>query len=417
MGKKKYPKAVKYYSKAIKIDGANATYHLNRAIANAALELWKAAEADAAQALELGDVTPKSHFQLARARLRRANIDGSEEALKVGLAAFPEAAALIQLAAEVKRDRARQQAREAKEIEAAKRKPATEDGPSSVRPLLEQAREAYGAGRLEDAISLLTTARLSATTAAAAAGGAKKLSAVARAEHVSVLSLLGKALMQLRRWSDSAEAFEAVVALEEETYSMEDKDEREGLSNAYNNLGIALKNAGRLSDAVTAMSKAYHRATNGDDQVASFQASQILQNIGQCLRAEKKSDEARKFFERALEIGLRWFYAEHASQALNHLCIARCWKDQGQVREAIQSYTKAYEIWTSKDPKEILEEMPEVPNKERLEQLQTQCRNELGQLIQMVEQARAQATQSSPAGAEAPAAIEEVSESSVPVAG
>merc|ERR1711865_713345 len=112
---------------------------------------------------------------------------------------------------------------------------------------------------------------------------------------------------------------------------------------------------------------------------------------------------ARRFFERALEIGLRLFHGEHASHALNHLCIARCWKDEGQVKEAIQSYTKAYEIFTSRDPEEILKEMPEVPNKERLGQIQSQCRNELGQLIGMVEQARQQVE--NPA-ADAPAAVE-----------
>merc|ERR1719454_1995087 len=139
------------------------------------------------------------------------------------------------------------------------------------------------------------------------------------------------------------------------------------------------------------MNKAYHKATHGDDKVATFQASQILQNIGQIHRAQKNSAAAREVFVRALEIGQRLFHGEHASHALNYLCIARCYKDEGQVREAIQSYTKAYEIWTSKDPKELLEEMPEVPNKDRLDQLLAQCRNELGQLVGLVEEAKNQA--------------------------
>lgn len=403
MGKKKYPKALKYYNKAIKIDGVNATYHLNRAIANAALELWKAAESDAAKALELGDVSPKSHFQLARARLKRNNLDGCDEAMKAGLAAFPEALALTQLQAELRQHRAREKARVAKALEAAAQKPAMEDGPSSVRALLEQARSAYGAGRIEEAISLLTSARAAADAAVATAGGVTKLSPVLRSEVVSVLSLLAKANMQRRKWPEATEAFEAVVALEEATFSMENKDEREALSNAYNNLGIAYKNTGKMSDAVDSLNKAYHMATNGDDKVATFQASQILQNVGQCLRAQKKPDEARKAFQRAMEIGLRTHGAEHAAQALNHLCIARCFKDDGQVKEAIQSYTKAYEIWQSKDAEEILQEMPEVPNKQRLEQLQGECMNELAQLVQMVEQAKAQAMAQA-AGEAAPAA-------------
>jgi tetratricopeptide (TPR) repeat protein len=159
MGKKKYPKAVKYYTKAIKIDGANATYHLNRAIANASLELWKAAEADAAKSIALGDVTPKSHYQLARARLRRLNYDGAEEALKVGLEAFPDAPALTQLSAEIRKDRTKAEAKKTKEREVEANKRVAEDGPSSVRALLDQARTAYGKGRLDDAIALLDTAR------------------------------------------------------------------------------------------------------------------------------------------------------------------------------------------------------------------------------------------------------------------
>jgi tetratricopeptide (TPR) repeat protein len=396
MGKNKYPKAVKYYTKAIKLDGANATYHLNRAIANASLELWKAAEADSAKAVELGEPSPKCHYQLARARLRRANIEGAEAALKTGLEAHPDAAALSQLAAEIARERTRLEARRAKEAEAQAKTDPTTDGPSSVYALLEQARAAYSGGRLEDVISLLTSAR----SAAKVAANASVPSAEVRKHEVSVLSLLGKTNMQLRKWPESAEAFEALVALEESIYSTDNKEEREALSNASNNLGIAYKNAGRMSDAVAAMNKAYHLATNGDDQIATYQASTILQNIGQCLRAQKKSGEARVFFERALEIGLRLFHGEHASHALNHLCVARCHRDENQLREAIQSYTKALEIWSSKDENELLAEMPEVPNKERLDQLRMQCNSELGQLVQMMEQARQQRSGESPATGE-----------------
>merc|ERR1712139_566316 len=107
---------------------------------------------------------------------------GAEEALKVGMEAFPEAAALTQLSVEIKRERAKLQKREAKEREEKERKPPVEDGPSSVRALLDQARTAYGAGRLEDAIALLATARNAGTDAANAAGGVKALSVTQRAE-------------------------------------------------------------------------------------------------------------------------------------------------------------------------------------------------------------------------------------------
>lgn len=401
MGKKKYPKAVRYYTKAIKLDGSNATYHLNRAIANAALELWKATEADAGKAVELGEPSPKCHYQLARARLRRLDLDGAEAALAAGLTVHPDAPALSQLGGDIAKERARLELRKAKEAEAEAKKTPAEDGPSSVPALLEQARTAYGGKRFEDAISLLSSARAAALAASNTAGA--EPTKQARRTEISVLSLLGKACMQVRRWPDSAEAYEAVVKLEENIYSMDNKEEREALSDAYNNLGIAYKNAGRFSDAVTAMNKAYHRSTNGDDKVATLQASQILQNIGQCYRAEKKPADARKCFERALEIGLQLFYAEHASHASNHLCIARCHRDEGNVKEAIQCYTKALEIWSSKDPKELLAEMPEVPNAERLEQLKMMCTQELGQLVQMMEQVRQQISAQETPAQETPA--------------
>merc|ERR1712060_1000393 len=127
-------------------------------------------------------------------------------------------------------------------------------------------------------------------------------------------------------------------------------------SSAYNNLGIACKNAGQMHEAIKALNAAYNRATNGNDQVATPQAAQILQNIAQCLRAEKKLDEAQNMFVRALEIGQRLFGIDHASNALNHMCIARCSRDAGKIKEAIESYTKAVEIWMHKTTETCLAE-------------------------------------------------------------
>merc|ERR1712060_203840 len=166
-------------------------------------------------------------------------------------------------------------------------------------------------------------------------------------------------------------------------------------SSAYNNLGIACKNAGQMHEAIKALNAAYGRATNGDDQVATPQAAQILQNRAQCLRVEKKLNEAQDMFVRALQIGQRLYGNDHASNALNHLCIARCSRDTGKIKEAIESYTKAIEIWMHKPIETCLEEMPEVPSKDRLLQLQQQSRAELGQLVLTVEQARQNATSES----------------------
>uniref|UniRef100_A0A7S4W7U5 Uncharacterized protein n=1 Tax=Alexandrium monilatum TaxID=311494 RepID=A0A7S4W7U5_9DINO len=381
MQKKKYPKAVKYYTKAIKIDPDNATYRLNRAIANSALELWKDAEVDACKAVELGDPpSSKSHFQLARARLRRGHCEEARQALDAGLAAYPDEAALTQLSREIERALAQLAAKQRREQEERESQPAPTEGPSSSRALLDQARSLYTAGRLEEAVALLGDVR-------AAAASSSSTSDVRR-DEIGGLSLLGKASMQLKRWGDAVDAFRSVVELEEKTFSMSNREEREALSNAYNNLGIACKSAGRMPEAVEALNAAYHKATNGDDQIATPQAAQILQNLAQCLRAGRKVQEAQMMYEKALGIGQRLFGHDHASNALNHLCIARCLRETGKIREAIQSYTKAVEIWEQKDPETCIKETPELPSKDRIAQMQQQCRAELAQLIMMVEQAR-----------------------------
>jgi tetratricopeptide (TPR) repeat protein len=198
--------------------------------------------------------------------------------------------------------------------------------------------------------------------------------------------------MRLRKYQEAADAFGSLANLREAQLTMDTFENRESVSNAYNNFGIALKNTGRLCEAVDALTKAYHRATNGDDQVATFQCAQILQNTGQCLRMQRKPDEARVFYERALEIGIRIGGANHASNALNHLCIARCRRDTAELKEAIQAYTKACEIWMMKSEEECLKETPDVPDQQRLAALQNQCKKELAELIMFVEQAKERAT-------------------------
>lgn len=387
MGKKKYPKAVKWYTKAIKIDPENPTYFLNRAIANSALELWKAAEEDAASAVELGDPpSAKSHYQLARARLRRERYGEARSALQAGLSANPSEAALLQLSKELE---AACRISEDKSRKAEEAKSAPSQGPSGARALLEQARSAYSAGSVEQAVSLLQSAR--APLPAEATKDEKTT-------QINVLSLLGKASMRLRQWEASAEAFQGVVDIEEVIFSMDDREEREALSSAYNNLGIARKNSGKMREAVEALNEAYLRATNGDDQVATHQAAQILQNLAQCLIAQKRPQDAQKMYCRALEIGQRILGLRHTTLAITHMAIARCLRDQGLIREAIESYAKAMEIWMDKSLDEQMKEMPEVPSKERLAQLQQQCKAELAQLVIIAEQVQ---KQESGGGAEA----------------
>lgn len=383
MLKKKYPKAVKYYTKAIKIDPANPTYCLNRAIANAALELWKDAEADASNAVRLGDPpSSKSHFQLARARLRRGQLKEARSAVDAALAAYPTESALVQLAKEIERARTEGEKQQRLQEQAKENRLPQADGPDSTRALLEQARSLYSAERIEEAIALLhgLTASASASTAVAREDVPR--------DTISAFALLGKAHMQKKSWIEAAAAFRRVIELEESSFSMNIREEREALSNAYNNLGIACKNGGHMTEAVDSLNSAYQRATNGDDQVATPQAAQILQNIAQCLRAQKKTRDAQTMYERALEIGQRIHGSDHASNALNQMCIARCLRDLGKIKEAVKSYAKAVEIWTHKDMETCLAEMPEVPSKDRLTQMQEQCCTELGQLLVVLEQAR-----------------------------
>lgn len=381
MGKKKYPKAIKYYTKAVKIDPANPTFLLNRAIANAALELWKDAENDAEKAVEYGrPASSKSQWHLARARLKRGRLDEARRALAAGLEANPQEPALLQLGKELERACVLKERQRKKEEEAEAARQVPKAGPESVNALLEQARSAYSLGKLDHAQQLLVEAqKIVAPTGEEA-----------RKQAVSVYSLQGKIAMRLKRWPETAEAFQKAVELQEETANSMKLEDREALSNAYNNLGIALKNSGKMAAAVENLHKAYLKATNGDDQVANPQASQILQNIAQCLVQQGKTEEARHMYGRALERGQRMYRSDHASHSLNYLCIARCYKKEGKLPEAIKSYTTAYEILTKKESEEILKEMPEVPTQDRLVQLQEQCRQELAQLVLCMEEMKRQ---------------------------
>jgi len=384
MGKKKYPKAIKYYSKAIKIDPENPTYRLNRAIANSALELWKDAEADASCAVELGDPpSVKSHYWLAKSRLRRGHIGEAKSALDDGLSAYPGESALAQLAKDIEKSQLEREQRAQRKLEENRKQASTSNRPDGTRTVVDQARALLAEGKVEEAV-----ARLREITETQATGDAVR-------DQISAWSLLGKAHMQVKNWADAAEAFGKLVELEEATFSKNNKEEREALSNAYNNRGIAFKNAGQMQQAVQSLNSAYMQATNGDDKVATPQAAQILQNLAQCLRAQKRPIDAQRMYERALEVSHRLYGDDHASHALNHLCIARCLRDQGLIPDAIKQYVKAIQIWSEKDDKECLREMPEVPNAARLAEIREQCKIELAQLVTLMEQAKRIATSQS----------------------
>lgn len=404
MKKQKYPKAVKYYSKAIKIDPRNATYRLNRAIANAALELWKDAEADAASAVDLGDPpSSKSYWQLARAMLRRGRCTEAKETVTAGLKEYPTERALQQLRQEIERAIKQREETRRKAAEAEARRPEATCGPSEIYPLLDRARSAYDMGNTDEALRLAADARAAADAAAATGADTRR-------QVASLSSLKGKALLRHRRWDEAAEAFSEVVRVEEEVYSMQNLDEREALSNAYNNLGIAYKSAGQMSKAVEAMQTAYNKASNGNDQTATIQAAQILENIAQCMRAQQRYEEAKQFYSRSIEITARLRRPDHASLALSRVGLARCLRDEGKLSEAIDCYSAALKIWMSKEPEVCLEETPELPDKARLVQVQVQTKKELAQLLAIVEEVRKKAGQqglaSEAAGGAEPASLE-----------
>lgn len=389
--KKKFPKAIKYYSKAISIEPGNAVFRLNRAVANGQLELWKDAEEDAAKAIELADApSSKNHFHLARAQLRRGRPEDALASTRRGLEAFPSDAALAKLEKEAEAARQKLEARRKAEEEEATRRAAPVQGPSALRSLYAEGRAAYEQGRVEDAARLLQEAREAAAKVEVRGDDLRR-------DEMGVLALLGKVFMRLRRHEEAVGAFEALLELEKVAFSRESLSDRLHLSNSLNNLGIAYKNCGRMKEAVDSLKLAYLKATNGDDQVATTQASQILQNVGQCLRAGKNPGEALKFYSRALEVDKRILGEKHSSYALNLLCIGRCHRDEGRLLEAIQSYTDAIELWKQKGVEECLAEMPELPGKERLMQLQNQARGELAQILSAVEQARGSASASAAA--------------------
>ncbi|CAL1143937.1 unnamed protein product [Cladocopium goreaui] len=393
MGKKKYPKAIKYYSKAIKIDPNNATYHLNRAIANSALELWKDAEHDATTAVELQDATTtatttaassKGHFQLARARLRRGRCLEAREALKLGLNRYPQEPALLQLGKEIDRAVAKLEAKRQQEEEDA----AKSAGPSGAKALTDQARA------LADASPSAALPLLAEAVQAAQRHRQRR-------EEIGARSLQGKVHLRLRQWADAVSSWEAVVQLELQEFSVDILEERSALSNAHNNLGIAQKNAGRLGEASSSFQEAYRLATNGDDKVATHQASQILQNAAQCLLVQGKAAEARALCERSQEICQRLFGDRHGTLALGGLALARCFRAEGDLRNAIASYAKSLDIFSEKTSEESLAELPELPSVDRLQQLLQQTRGELAQLVALAERAKAQAMQGAAAGSAA----------------
>lgn len=383
MGKKKYPKAIRYYNKAVKIDPENATYRLNRAIAHAALDLWKDAEADAENAVRLGDPpSTKSHYQLARARFKRGNLDHAEEALDAGLEAYPLEPALVQLGREIKRQREVRalKLKRAQEAAIAQQSASSDQGADSdTKALIENARAAY-TNNPEEALRLCVSAR----------GISKQKTPDGSRDEINACSLQGKLLMKLRRWEESAEAYGRAVIIQEELYSADNAEEQESLTNMYNNLGIAQKNSGKNAEAVVSLKKAYANGTRLDDLMATPQVGQILQNLAQCLLQQCKPDEARGMYARALEVGQRLHGGEHASLGLNHLGIARCLTREGKIVDAIRAYTSAYELWNAKDVEECLREIPECPSKERFEQIQSQCQQELAQLVLQVEAAKRQ---------------------------
>ena len=126
--------------------------------------------------------------------------------------------------------------------------------------------------------------------------------------------------------------------------------------------------------------------------------------LEQCARNLRKWEKAAKPLDRKL----RRKMAPHVhkiykdkSVGLIMLLTKKVAQYAPTAEVGMQIRRKAYEIFVKKDPETCLAEMPEVPNKDRLSQLQQQCKAELAQLIMMVEQARQGVAGEAAAGAAA----------------
>ena len=101
-------------------------------------------------------------------------------------------------------------------------------------------------------------------------------------------------------------------------------------TNAYNNLGLALRRQGKLEEAITN----YQKAIQLDPKDAS-----AYNNLGLALRRQGKLEEAITNYQKAIQLDPK------DASAYNNLGIAL--SDQGKLEEAITNYQKAIQL----DPK------------------------------------------------------------------
>eukprot|EP00746_Dinoflagellata_sp_MGD_P025223 gnl/MRDRNA2_/MRDRNA2_159268_c0_seq1.p1 gnl/MRDRNA2_/MRDRNA2_159268_c0~~gnl/MRDRNA2_/MRDRNA2_159268_c0_seq1.p1 ORF type:complete len:419 (+),score=129.94 gnl/MRDRNA2_/MRDRNA2_159268_c0_seq1:101-1357(+) len=379
--KKKYAQAVKLYSKAIKLKPGNPTYYLNRAVANGALDLWKGAEADAQKAIDLANEDPiaspnvKAHFHVARAKLRQERLEEAMAAVQESLKLFPEEKMLLQLQREAevalqKAKKKRQEEEQRKKIQEEGDQHRREHG-SRTLALHAEGKALHVRGDLDGAFT-----KLSLVTAPGSVWPPGT-----RSEEMDAHALLGQTCTQLRKYPEAVAAFEAQLKIELEVFNSDSEADREKLAYTYNKLGIAYKNAKRLDEAITVFYKGYHKIADGDETCATEHASQTLQNIGQCLRALKKNDEAIAVYQRALDIDMRLLGHDHSSLGLHFLCLARSYRAASRTEEAIKMYSRAVELWKGKDEDMYIKEMPAAPSKDRLLQIQQQAQDELAELV------------------------------------
>ena len=98
-------------------------------------------------------------------------------------------------------------------------------------------------------------------------------------------------------------------------------------ANAHNNLGNALKDQGKLEDAVAA----FHKALELKPDHAEAHS-----NLGSALKEQGKLDEAVAAFHKALELK-----PDHAEA---HSNLGSAFKDQGKLEDAVACYRRALEF-------------------------------------------------------------------------
>eukprot|EP00397_Hematodinium_sp_SG-2012_P053617 GEMP01064146.1.p1 GENE.GEMP01064146.1~~GEMP01064146.1.p1 ORF type:complete len:390 (+),score=108.89 GEMP01064146.1:153-1322(+) len=358
--KMKYKKAIRFYSAGIGIDKTIPAMWSNRAMTYAAQELWGKCEDDAREVLKLDTKHEKGRYHLMRCLVKRKNFG---EAIALGQAAdnnkdmneLLEEALVAQAQLNV--------------IGESMAGPITRD----FDDLRQAGMQAYEAGRCEEAIKCFQQA----------IGVGTNLNRKDGKEHLmECYNMLARSLMIVRQPLEAGVVFTMLLSLQEKFLGAEENTK---IGTTLNNIGICAKQLGRFDDALKALKKAFAVMTKGDDRVEKPEASNIVQNIGQCEMALGNMTEALAAYQRALDIDMSHYHAEHGTVALDYLGLARAVARTDRTKAA-ELYRRALSIWDSRAWDELLRESPQCPTPDKLKQVRNQAQKEMEALTTKIEE-------------------------------